>query len=82
MARFMFKMATRPAVEMDLPSVAEAKREAARYVGRIVRDEAAEFWKSGDLRLTVSDDKGLLLFTIDVIGHEAPALRVEMPLRS
>lgn len=67
---------------MDLPSVAEAKREAARYVGRIVRDEAAEFWKSGDLRLTVSDDKGLLLFTIDVIGHEAPALRVEMPLRS
>jgi len=79
MARFSFNMANGPAVEKDLSGVAEAKCEAARYLGRMICDEAARFWESGDLFLAVSDDKGLVLFTLEVIGHDAPALRIEMP---
>jgi len=82
MARYIFNMASRPPVEMDLPSVVVAKCEAVRYLGRMVCDEAAHFWESGELSLMVSDDKGLLLFTMYMIGRDAPALRIEMPQRT
>jgi|KBSSwiS6_1023812.scaffolds.fasta_scaffold13641_4 hypothetical protein len=81
MARFAFNMANKPTVEMDLPNVAEAKCEAARYLGRMVCEEAAQFWESGELSLIVCDDKGLVLFTLDMIARDAPALRIEIPQR-
>ena len=74
-------MANKPTVEMDLPNVAEAKCEAARYLGRMVCEEAAQFWESGELSLIVCDDKGLVLFTLDMIARDAPALRIEIPQR-
>ena len=76
MPTFVFSMANEPTVEVTLPNVTEAKCVAALLMGRTVCDEAQKFWETGDRFLSVSDDRGLVLFTLQVIGHDAPVLRI------
>jgi hypothetical protein len=57
------------------PTVYDARCEAAHYLGRLVCDNAEEFWDGGgSMFLAVSDHKGLILFTLEVFGHDAPVL--------
>ena len=60
---------------VDLPSVATAKCEAVRYAGKLICDEAEKFWDSAEFNMTVSDESGLSLFTLDFRGLESPAIR-------
>ena len=62
-------------VRMDLPSLAEAKCEAVSYAGRLICDHAGKFWNSGDWTMTVTNENGLSLFTLQLVGTEAPAIR-------
>lgn len=71
MPQFFFRMADAPIAESHLPDVEQAKCEAARFVGQIIHDEAKTFWTRGDLFLAVSDAKGSVLFTMEVIGHDS-----------
>lgn len=64
---------------IDLPTIAEAKNQATRFVARLMSDNAAEFWEAGHLGLSVADENGLLLFSIEIVGTDAPAIRIEMP---
>lgn len=64
---------------VDLASVADAKNTAIRYVARLLTDHAPAFWQSGHIGLSVSDDTGLMLFSIEIVGTDAPAIRVELP---
>jgi hypothetical protein len=59
---------------MELPSIAEAKCEAVRYAGRLICDHAGEFWNSSDWNMTVTDECGLTLFTLRLVGTESPAI--------
>jgi hypothetical protein len=61
---------------IELPSLAAAKCEAARYAGRLLCDDADKFWSSAQFDLTVSDEQGLSLFSISIHGVEAPVIRV------
>ena len=60
---------------MELPNLATAKCEAVRYAGRLLCDGAREFWDTGDFMMTVTDEKGLTLFTLQFSAVEAPAIR-------
>jgi hypothetical protein len=60
----------------EFPTVHAAKCEAVGYASRLLCDSGEHFWDTGDFDLTVTDDKGLILFTMRVVGTEAPAIRI------
>jgi hypothetical protein len=60
---------------MEFPSVHDAKCAAVKYAGQLLTDVAEHFWDTADFDLTVTDDKGLILFSMRVVGTEAPAVR-------
>ena len=60
---------------MDFSSLHAAKCEAVVYAGRLLCDAREHFWDRADFELTVTDAKGLILFTMRVVGIEAPAIR-------
>lgn len=61
---------------MDFANIHDAKCQAVAYAGRLLCDAAEHFWDSGDFELTVTDESGLILFTMRVVGTEAPAIRM------
>ena len=77
MPRFFFHVEDRPDDEgTELPSVAAAKCEAVRYAGKLICDEADTFWDSAEFGMVVTDEKGLILFSLTLSGTEAPAIRM------
>ena len=58
---------------LALPSLRTAKIEAARLFGELVRDQPEEFWSTGELTLTVTDETRLVLFTLEVTANESAA---------
>lgn len=63
-------------VAMEFSSIHEAKCQAVIYAGQLLQDVAENFWNDADFELTVTDDNGLILFTMRVVGTEAPAVRM------
>ena len=59
----------------DLESLAVAKCQAVQMAGRIICDAAQDFWERAELTLTVSDSHRLTMFTLQIIGTEAPVLQ-------
>ena len=67
-----------PDVEgFELPDLATARLSAVRFMGQWLIDNSADFWSDGERLLTVTDDRGLSLFTLRVSGHPAPVLQIE-----
>lgn len=58
----------------DLPDVTGAKRHAAVILGKILQPEPEELWSMKAFRIVVSDQDGLILFSLDAFGTDAPAL--------
>ena len=58
----------------ELESLEVAKCEAVKMAGNMICDAAGEFWDRAEWTMTVSDDRGLTLFTLQFIGTESPAL--------
>lgn len=58
----------------DLGTVWEAKVEAVRTLGELLREDGPEFWANHPVQMTVADDEGLVLFRLDLGAHEAPCL--------
>jgi hypothetical protein len=65
---------------VDLDSFAEAKCAAVKLAGRVICDSAGEFWDRAEWSLTVADERGLTLCTLDVIGTQAPAMQIPASL--
>jgi len=51
--------------------------EAARMLSGVLRDRASEFWEKQSLKLMVTDEKGLILFVLNLSAVEAPAVSKE-----
>ncbi len=70
MERFLFSLSDgvpHPDEEsVDLPDVAAARGEAARVLSDALKLRSEEFWRDGRWVLTVSDERGLVLFSIYV----------------
>lgn len=60
---------------VEFESIAAAKCEAVRFAGQLMCDSADHFWDTADFEMTVTDEKGLILFAMRLIGTEAPAIR-------
>ena len=57
----------------DFATINEARLEAVRYAGEVMRDHPTLVWEGEDFRIQVTDDTKLLLFTVIVVGVDAPA---------
>jgi hypothetical protein len=55
----------------ELPSAAEAKAEALKLAGDILKHGGVFTWAE-DLTISVTDDVGLLIAQVHVFGIEAP----------
>jgi hypothetical protein len=77
MPKFHFNIddgASAPDVDgTELKSFAVAKCEAMQMAGRIICDAAESFWDQERWTMTVTDEDGLTLLTLDIVGVEAPA---------
>ena len=60
---------------LDFASIHDAKCAAVKYAGQVLADAAEHFWDTADFDLTVTDESGLILFSMRVVGIEAPAIR-------
>ena len=78
MARYFFNIENADIRDTDgyeFASMAEAKCEAVRYAASLICDSVSTFWDSGDLNLVVTNERGLVLFSLRMFGTEAPAIR-------
>jgi hypothetical protein len=57
----------------DLANLAEAKCEAVKLAGRVICENADNFWDKGDWNMSVTNGDGLTLFTLTLYGAEAAA---------
>ena len=58
---------------LELPTLEKARLEAVKYAGEAMRDQPELAWKGDEFRVEVTDNNRLLLFTVIVLGVEAPA---------
>lgn len=65
--------------DADLSSVREAQVQAIRTLGELLSEDGSQFWAAEEVTMTVSDETGLLLFSLDLSAVKAPALHLPHP---
>lgn len=59
----------------ELPDFQEARRQAIQYAGTLIAQEFTDLPSGEDWWLEVTDAAGLLLFRMDFVVMESPAIR-------
>lgn len=59
----------------DYPDHDAAKAAATDYAAELIHGHPEMVWTNKELEVLVTDNRGLLLFSLTVQGAEAPALR-------
>jgi hypothetical protein len=63
-----------PDVEgIEIGSIADARLEAVRFIAEFIRDRPDLVWAREEVRVEVTDANQLILFTVIVLGVDAPA---------
>lgn len=57
----------------ELRSFADARVEAVKLLAELLKESADSFWSTANFDVTVTDDQGLTLCTLNVSGFVAPA---------
>jgi hypothetical protein len=57
----------------EMASLGDARIEAARHIGEVIRDRPNLVWAGEEVRVEVTDAHQLVLFTIIVVGVDSPA---------
>jgi hypothetical protein len=63
----------------ELATVAAARDEALRFLGHSLADKPGDFWARGQWRLSIADEAGATLFTVEVSAADAPPVIAAMP---
>ena len=58
---------------IELVGMSDARIQSVRMLGEILKEQPDKFWDDGSLTLTVTDDRGLVLFVLDASATLAPA---------
>jgi len=66
---------------MELTGLDSAREHAVGYFAELLRDAARTFWENGDWVMRVTDEKGLVFFTLHFAATIAAAGGAPMPLR-
>ena len=79
MARYHFQVRTESHVALaetaEFPNATAARIEAARRIGILLYDHAHQIWVDEDWQMDVTDEKGLILFTISISAMESAATK-------
>ena len=62
-----------------LKDLATAKCEGVKLAGQAICDAGGEFWEKQEWTLTATDEAGLTLFCLHILGTEAPSASFEGP---
>ena len=57
----------------ELPTLAAARIEAVRVLGDLLKEDPEHLLATGGMRLTVTDDVGLIYFALDLSATDAAA---------
>ena len=57
---------------IEMATLGDARKEAARYIGQVIRDKPEVVWLGDEMRVEVTDKDQLVLFTIVIFGVDAP----------
>lgn len=57
----------------EFATVNEARVEAVRYAAEVMRDHPTMIWTGQDFRIEVTNAEKLVLFTVVIVGVDAPA---------
>ena len=57
---------------LEFAGIDQARLEAVRYAGEVLRDHPTLVWTGEDFRIEVTDSRRLL-FTVIVVGVDSPA---------
>lgn len=55
-------------------SLDQARSMAVRVMGELLRDEADKFWAKPTISITVTDSRGLTLWSVEAMGIQAPSV--------
>lgn len=58
---------------LELPDFAAAKCEALEFAARHICDAASAFWDRENWTLTVTNERGLTLLQLQIVGTQSPA---------
>jgi hypothetical protein len=61
--------------ETSLADLTAARDEAVKIMAQLVEHEPSAFWETGSFSVTVTDERGLILLTLDLSGTYSPAVR-------
>lgn len=61
----------------ELPDLAAARQEALRFAGALVSNLGEDFWLGQEWALRVADENDLTLFSLMLVGYDAPAVQSE-----
>ena len=59
---------------VELHSLDLARQEALKRAGSLLSDAPDTFWSDPEWRLDVSDEAGMILFSLTIYGSDAPVL--------
>jgi hypothetical protein len=59
---------------VELPDMEAARVLSVVHAAEIIRDRPQVVWEGDEVRVEVTDDRGLVLFTVIVAGVNSPAL--------
>lgn len=57
----------------ELSGLAEAERCAVKLSGDLLSDDPDRFWTGEEWHMDVTDDRGLILFSLTFIANRAPS---------
>ncbi|MEA3000662.1 MAG: hypothetical protein QOK17_2495 [Sphingomonadales bacterium] len=60
---------------LELSSLGDARLMAAKHAGEFLRDRPGVVWEGEELRIEVTDAKRLVLFTLIILGVDAPSCK-------
>lgn len=60
---------------VDLASLHDARCYAVRMIAEVLCNAPERYWETEQYRVTVSDPKGLTLFSVELVSADAPSIR-------
>lgn len=60
-------------IGMEMATIDEARIQAARFMGELIRDKPNLAWAGEEMRVEVTDESQLVLFTVITFGVDSPA---------
>jgi len=60
-------------VGTELSGIAEARLEAIRLTGAVLNESPEDFWDAGSWEMVVTDEGGLILFSLHLLSVDAAA---------